>query len=53
MIFWLLLGVVIGYLFKPQIDEGIKHVARLIKEAGSNDEKGGSKGSKSGGDTDA
>ncbi len=35
MIFWLLLGIVIGYLFKPQIDEGIKHVARLIKEAGS------------------
>ena len=40
MIFWLLLGIVIGYLFKPQIDDAIKRVARLIKDAG-NDRGGG------------
>ncbi|GEM_PF-1110507 len=47
MIFWLLLGIVIGYLFKPQIDDAIKRVARLIKEAGnggSGDSGGGTTG---------
>jgi hypothetical protein len=32
VIFWLLLGVVIGYLFKPQIDEALQRVYRMMQE---------------------
>ena len=32
MIFWTLLGVAIGYFFKPQIDRGVHKAVRLIKD---------------------
>lgn len=39
MIFWLILGVAIGYFFKPQIDVGVKKVVRMIRD-NSNKRKG-------------
>lgn len=32
MIFWTLLGVVIGYFFKPQIDRIVHKTVRYIKD---------------------
>lgn len=32
MVFIFVLGVVVGYLFKPQIDDAIRRVARLVKD---------------------
>jgi hypothetical protein len=32
MIFWTLVGIVIGYFFKPQIDKVVYKTVRLIKD---------------------
>jgi hypothetical protein len=32
MWFGLILGVVLGYFFKPQIDKGVQKVARMIRD---------------------
>ena len=32
MIFWLLVGVVLGYFFKPQIDKLVYKTVRKIKD---------------------
>jgi uncharacterized membrane protein YqgA involved in biofilm formation len=37
--FGLIVGAVLGYLFKPQIDKGVQKVVRMIKDNRSN--KGG------------
>ncbi len=34
--FGLAVGVVVGYLFKPQIDVGVQKVVKLIKDNRSN-----------------
>jgi hypothetical protein len=34
MIFWILVGVVIGYVFKPQIDKLIFAVLKLFRGRG-------------------
>ena len=31
MILWLLIGVAIGWFFKPQIDRGVHKVVRMIR----------------------
>ena len=38
MVFVFVLGVIVGYLFKPQIDDAIRRVARLIKDDRSDPE---------------
>jgi uncharacterized membrane protein YqgA involved in biofilm formation len=35
----LVIGVVVGYLFKPQLDKGVQKVVRMIRDNRSN--KGG------------
>lgn len=30
--FWLIVGVVLGYFFKPQIDVGVRKVRRMIQD---------------------
>ena len=44
MVFWLIVGVAIGYFFKPQIDKGVRKVIRYIKSnrSGDSDQSGGS-----------
>ena len=32
MIFWILVGIVIGYFFKPQIDRVVQKTIRYIKD---------------------
>jgi hypothetical protein len=32
MIFWLLVGVAIGYFFRPQIHNGVQKVARYLRD---------------------
>lgn len=32
MIFWLLVGVALGWFFKPQIDKGVNKIVRRIKD---------------------
>jgi len=32
MIFWILLGIVIGYLFKPQLDVVVVKAVKFIKD---------------------
>ena len=32
MIFWLLVGVVLGYFFKPQLDKLVHKTVRYIKD---------------------
>ena len=32
MIFWTLVGIVIGYFFKPQIDKLVYKTVRMIKD---------------------
>ena len=32
MIFWLLVGVALGYFFKPQIDRGVQKAVRYIRD---------------------
>lgn len=32
MIFWLIVGAVLGYVFKPQIDRGVARVIRMIRD---------------------
>ncbi|MBN1686175.1 MAG: hypothetical protein JW852_05945 [Spirochaetales bacterium] len=32
MIFWLFVGVVLGYFFKPQLDKLVYKTVRLIKD---------------------
>jgi hypothetical protein len=36
MIFWTLIGIVIGYFFKPQIDRLIFKTVRMIKDKQNN-----------------
>jgi hypothetical protein len=31
-IVWILVGVALGYLFKPQLDKGVKRITRMIKD---------------------
>ena len=38
MIFWILVGVVLGYFFKPQLDRLVYKTVRLIKD-GQNSRK--------------
>lgn len=32
MLFWLVVGVAVGYFFKPQIDKGVRKVVKLIRD---------------------
>ena len=32
MLFWLVVGVALGYFFKPQIDRGVQKVVRMIRD---------------------
>ncbi len=32
MIFWIAVGVALGYFFKPQIDRGVQKVIRMIRD---------------------
>ena len=32
MIFWLIVGVALGYFFKPQIDKLVGRVVRMIRD---------------------
>lgn len=32
MFFWLIVGAVLGYAFKPQIDRGLARVIRMIRD---------------------
>ncbi len=32
MIFWITVGVALGYFFKPQIDRGVQKVIRMIRD---------------------
>lgn len=32
MIFWIIVGVAVGYLFKPQLDKVVGKVAKMIKD---------------------
>jgi len=32
MIFWLIAGIAIGYLFKPQLDQVVLKVVKLVKD---------------------
>jgi hypothetical protein len=32
MIFWLIVGIGLGYFFKPQIDKGVQKVVRMIRD---------------------
>ncbi len=32
MIFWIIVGIAIGYFFKPQIDKGVSKVIGLIRD---------------------
>lgn len=38
MIFWLIVGVAIGYFFRPQINNFLRRIARMIDD----DRRGGS-----------
>ena len=38
MIFWLIVGVAVGYFFKPQIDVGVKKVVRMIQDNTKDDD---------------
>ena len=31
-IVWILVGVALGYFFKPQLDRGVKKISRMIKD---------------------
>jgi len=41
MIFWLLVGVVLGFFFKPQLDKLVYKTVRLIKDRQNNRKYGG------------
>lgn len=32
MIFWIIVGIALGYFFKPQIDRGVQKVIRMIRD---------------------
>lgn len=32
MIFWLIVGIGLGYFFKPQIDKGVQKVVHMIRD---------------------
>ena len=32
MIFWTLVGIIIGYFFKPQIDRGLGRLAKRLRK---------------------
>ena len=32
MIFWTIVGIAIGYFFKPQLDRGVQKAIRYIKD---------------------
>lgn len=36
--FWLIVGVALGYFFKPQIDVGVRKVRALIQDKRGDDE---------------
>jgi hypothetical protein len=38
MLFWTLVGIAIGYFFKPQLDSGLKKVVRMLKERNNGDD---------------
>jgi len=40
MIFWLLVGVALGWFFKPQIDKGVQKVVKMIKDNRGNRSNG-------------
>jgi len=40
MIFWLLVGVALGWFFKPQIDKGVQKVVKMIKDNRTNRNNG-------------
>jgi len=37
MIFWILVGIAIGYFFKPQIDPYVKKAIRYLREKSNKD----------------
>ncbi len=39
MIFWIIVGIALGYFFKPQIDKGIKKVAGMIGDNRRDDDR--------------
>lgn len=36
MFFWLLVGVILGYFFKPQIDRGLGRLVKRLREDRNN-----------------
>ena len=32
MILWLLVGVALGYFFKPQLDKGVQKVVKMLRD---------------------
>jgi hypothetical protein len=32
MFFWIIVGIAIGYFFKPQLDKVVKKVIKMVKE---------------------
>ncbi len=32
MIFWIIVGVALGYFFRPQIDKGVHKVIRMLRD---------------------
>lgn len=40
MLFWLIAGIAIGYLFRPQIHTGVQKVKRMIQDNNSGDRGG-------------
>ncbi len=32
MLFWIIVGIALGYFFKPQIDRGVQKVIRMIRD---------------------
>lgn len=40
MLFWILVGVALGYFFKPQIDKGVQKVIKLLRDDRSDRDSG-------------
>jgi len=36
MIFWLIVGVALGYFFKPQLDRGVNKAVRFLRDSRRN-----------------
>ena len=40
MLFWIVVGVALGYFFKPQIDKGVQKVIKLLRDDRSDRDSG-------------